>query len=313
MPSRPSRIGFHVQGDPGERIGGFSLLGLQTRRLFASAGSAARGSFIGGTGRAGAPRNFMKSVADNWRWRQFAVELALQKSLARYRTMVLGPLWMAIAFCVSSVGLAFLFAMLLNRPFEEYLPYLVTGLFIWNLIFGAVSEGPRILLDYRSLILQGQIPIAIYPLISNLKQWIVMMHGLPVLLVVLAITPNTLSPQLLWLVPGLLAITIFCISISLILAIAGAYFPDLAEVVSSGMRFVFFLTPVLWMADQRPTLIIISHANPLFYFLEAFRAPIIGTSDPGFAVMVASIIATVTAIIAVIVARKFSLGSIVRI
>lgn len=313
MPSRPSRIGFHVQGDPGERIAGLALLGLRTRRLFASAGSAGRGSFMGGSGRAGAPRSILKSVASAWRWRQFAVELALQRSLARYRTMVLGPLWMAIAFCVSSVGLAFLFAMLMNRPFEVYLPYLVTGLFMWNLISGAVSEGPRILLDYRSLILQGQIPITIYPLISNLKQWIVMLHGLPILLVVLAITPNTLTPQLLWLIPGLIAITVFCVSISLILAIAGAYFPDLAEVVSSGMRFVFFLTPVLWMIESRPALIIIAHANPLFYFLESFRAPILGTSDPAFAVMVASLIAVGTAIIAMLVARRFSLGSIVRI
>jgi ABC-type polysaccharide/polyol phosphate export permease len=218
-----------------------------------------------------------------------------------------------IAFAVSSIGLAFLFSTLLNRSFEAYLPYLVTGLFIWNLIFGAVSEGPRILLDYRSLILQGQIPIAVYPLIANLKQAIVMLHGLPVLVVVLAITPNIVSPQLLWLIPGLLAIAVFCVSLSLILAITGAYFPDLAEVVSSGMRFVFFLTPVLWMAEQRPSLVILSHANPLYYILEAFRGPVLGTSDPSFTVMVAGIIAAATAIVAFVVARKFSLGSIVRI
>lgn len=313
MPSRPSRIGFHVQGDPGERISGLALLSLRTRRLFASAGSAARGSFMGGSGRAGAPRTFLKSAANTWRWRQFAVELALQKSLSRYRTMVLGPLWIVIAFCVSSIGLAFLFSMLLNRSFEDYLPYLVTGLFIWNLIFGAVSEGPRVLLDYRSLILQGQIPVAVYPVIANLKQAIVMLHGLPVLLVVLAITPNVLSPELLWLIPGLIAIVVFCVSVSLILAIAGAHFPDIAEVVSSGMRFVFFLTPVLWMADQRPTLIVLAHVNPLYYLLEAFRGPILGTSDPAFTVPIAGAIALVTAIVATIIARRFSLSSIVRI
>ncbi len=294
-------------------MGAFHLLGLRARGLLASAGAKARGSFIGGSGRAGAPRTLLKSVADTWRWRQFAVELALQKSFARYRNMVLGPLWMSVAFCVYGVGMAFLFSMLLNKPFEAYLPYLVTGLFIWNMITGAISDGPRILVEYRSLILQGQIPIAVYPVISNLRQWIVMLHGLPVLLVVLAITPNILSPQLFWLIPGLIIITAFCLSVSLILAIAGAYFPDLAEVVSSGMRFVFFLTPVIWMIEQRPTLNVIAHVNPLYYLLEVFRGPVLGTSDPPFVYAVAGGITLMAMIVAFIVARRFSLGSIVRI
>lgn len=313
MSSRSSRVGFHAPGGPDERLSRLELFSLRARGFLVSRGAPARGVFIGGRARAGAPRGVLKSIANTWSWRQFAVELALQKSLARYRSMLLGPLWMVIAFCIYSVGMAFLFAILLNRPFQEYLPYLVTGLFMWNMISGSISEGPRILLDYRSLILQGQIPITVYPLISNLKQWIVMLHGLPVLLVVLAITPNILSPQLLWLIPGIVAITVFCISISIILAIAGAYYPDIAEVVGSGMRFIFFLTPVLWMIDQRPTLNVIAHINPLFYFLEAFRGPILGTSDPAFSVTIACLISLGLAVVAVFVARKFSLGAIVRI
>lgn len=311
MPSRPSKIGFHVYGESRKQLEEIDLLGLRARRLLASAGGG-RG-FMGGHGRAGAPRGFLNSLANTWRWHEFATELALQKSLARYRTMLLGPLWIVIAFALYAVGMAFLFSMLLNRPFGTYLPYLTTGLFMWNMISGSISEGPRMLLDYKSLILQGQIPITVYPLISNLRQWIVMLHGLPVVLIVLAITPNVFTSNLLWLIPGLIIITVFCISISLILAIVGAYLPDLGEIVSSGMRFVFFFTPVIWMAEQRPELIVLAHVNPLYYFVEAFRGPILATSDPPFIMAVAASIAAVTAVTAAVVARRFSLGSIVRI
>ncbi len=313
MSSRLSRTGFSVKSEPGERLTGLHIIALRAQGQLALVRASAQGSFLGGRGRAGAPRSFLKSAANIWRWRQFAFEMALQKSLARYRNMVLGPLWISIAFGLYGVGMAFLFATLMNRPFEQYMPYLVSGLFIWNMISSSISEGPRILLDYRSLILQGQIPMAVYPLISNLKQWVLMLHGLPVLVIALAITPNILTPQLLWLLPGLLVITIFCVSSSMILAIAGTYFPDIAEVVSSGMRFVFFVTPVVWMVDQRPTLSILAHSNPLYYFLEMFRGPIMGTSDPAFVLMVSSLIALGTAVVAFIVVRKFSLGSIVRI
>ncbi len=271
------------------------------------------GRFLGGEGRAGAKRSLYESLRAGWAWRHFAMELAFHRTVTRYRTTLLGPVWIVLGFVIFSFGMVFLSSRLFGLPWERLLPYVVVGLFGWNLILGVLSEGPRALVESANLLQQSQTPVVLYPIVSTIKQVLIAAHNIPVVIAVVVLTPNALSPNVAWAIPGFAAIIVFAGSTCVILAIIATYIPDVAEVVTSALRFVFFFTPIFWMADTRPGLATIWLWNPFYYFVEAFRGPVLGTSDPLQILPVASAIAFGSAILAFILARCMSRNTITRL
>src|SRR5690606_30448985 len=115
-------------------------------------------------------------------------ELAFQKTIARYRTFFLGPLWIILGFAAFAFGIAFLVTVMRERAdFSVFVPYVVVGLFAWNIMTGVLGEGTRSLLDNRSMIHQSSAPVLIYPIVALLKQVILGAHTLVVVIPVLVI------------------------------------------------------------------------------------------------------------------------------
>lgn len=271
------------------------------------------GRFLGGGGRAGASRSFVASLHSGWAWRHFALELAFHRTITRYRRTVLGPLWIVLGFVILAFGMAFLSSALFDRPLEKLLPYVVVGLFGWNLVLGVLTEGPRTLSESANLLQQSQTPVVLYPLVATMKQILIAALNLPVVIAVVLLFPSGLSLNILWAIPGLATIIMFAASACIILSIVSAYLPDVAEIVGSGLRFVFFFTPIFWMAETRPGLSAFWHWNPFYYFVEAFRGPILGTTDPTQILPAAVAIAGVTAVSAGILVRSLSRNTIARL
>lgn len=271
------------------------------------------GRFLGGEGRAGSSRNLYRSLRAGWAWRQFAAELAFHRTVTRYRTTMLGPLWIVLGFVVFAFGMALLSSSLFGMPYERLLPYVVVGLFGWNLILGVLSEGPRTLFESANLLQQSQTPVVLYPIVATMKQVLIAAHNLPVVIAVVLFLPHSWSANVFWAIPGFAVIVLFAGSACVILAILSAYLPDIAEAVTSALRFVFFFTPIFWMADMRPGLSAIWTWNPFYYFVEAFRGPILGTSDPLQVLPIAGVMAIGSAVVAFILARALSRNTINRL
>ncbi len=67
----------------------------------------------------------------------------LQDIKQRYRRSVLGPLWISITMAVIATAMGILYGALFGADLPMFLPYVATGLLIWNFINGAVLEAPR--------------------------------------------------------------------------------------------------------------------------------------------------------------------------
>jgi ABC-type polysaccharide/polyol phosphate export permease len=55
-----------------------------------------------------------------------------------------------------------------------------------------------------------------------------------------------------------------------------ARFRDLPQIVANGVQVMFFLSPVIWSADQLPQRAIFIEANPFYHLVEVVRAPLLG-------------------------------------
>ena len=88
---------------------------------------------------------------------------------------------------------------------------------------------------------------------------------------------------------------LFILGLTYLMAVAGTYLPDIAEVMRPIIRGMFFATPILWPAGKLPeSLAWIVDYNPLAYLVESYRALILYGELPGaMATLYFSLFATV--------------------
>lgn len=232
----------------------------------------------------GARARLFGDFGQAWTLRQLCFSLAHQKSIARFRTTSLGPIWIVLSFIVSTLGLAVLWSHLMGSGFAAYFTYITLGFFVWNFFIGVITDGARSLIENRNLALQTRTPMVMYPIVATLKQLVIAAHNLPYVIGVLIFFGPRQDLSALLVIPGLALMILIALGAGVMLSIWCAYIADLSEVIAAGLRFVFFFTPILWMPFQRANLESIWIANPFFHAINVVRGPLLhqGFLDTSF-------------------------------
>src|SRR5690606_23334383 len=131
----------------------------------------------------------------------------------------------------------------------------------------------------------------------------------PVVVIALVMHGDVSVPGLLFAVPTLLLIYLNAFWIGVSFALVGARFPDLGQVLANVSIFMFLLTPIIWMADSVPPgslrakLMVL---NPLFHFVELFRAPILGVPLPSSSLLVVGGMTVTGLALATVLYRRYA-------
>ena len=76
----------------------------------------------------------LKDVFDGVRVYSLVFMLGWHDVLQRYRRSTLGPFWLTISMGVMVASLGFVFGQVFKTPLKDYLPFLATGLILWNFL-----------------------------------------------------------------------------------------------------------------------------------------------------------------------------------
>src|SRR3954452_22448644 len=93
-------------------------------------------------------------------WRLW-VRMGWNDILQRYRRSVLGPFWLTASTAIMVVVLGLLYAELFKTQISDFLPFLCTGLLVWNLLATFLGEGGMIFTAAESYIKQVRLPYSI--------------------------------------------------------------------------------------------------------------------------------------------------------
>jgi ABC-type polysaccharide/polyol phosphate export permease len=236
-----------------------------------------------------------------WRYRHFWLSLVQLDLQAKYRRSVLGVGWSLLHPLAMSCVLCVVFHEVFGQPIRTFVPFVLTGLAIWNFITSVTLEGCCCLYNGEKYIRSQPIPVAIYPLRTLLSVGI---HFLIILGLTAAFSLSVrgfASPvALLALLPGLLLLFVFGWAVAVLFGFANLYFPDTHHIAQIGLQVLFYLTPIFYPAEAVPARwlrFIIEH-NPLGVLVALIREPIVHAQPPslyvfGLAVaMVGTIAAT---------------------
>lgn len=216
--------------------------------------------------------------------------LANQDITLKYRRSSLGPLWITLSMMISIYSMAFLYAKLFKTAIAIYLPFLASGLIGWAFLSTLILESSNAFIDSERYIKNQENFMSIFMMRLIVRNIIIFFHNLLAFVPIIFICHVPIGYHTLFLLPGLLIVTLNILFWGSLFATFGTRYRDFSQILASIIQVVFFLTPIMW----RPESLSLSHQwiflyNPFNQFLNLLRAPLLNESISYYTCLVVSI------------------------
>jgi ABC-type polysaccharide/polyol phosphate export permease len=202
-------------------------------------------------------------------------ELVTTTVKKRYRRSVLGVVWSVLNPLLTMLVTALIFSGVFRADIENYLLYVLSGQIIYNFFVESTSVGMQSVIANSSLIKQVRVPKYIFPLASVSASCVNLLFSLPALILILLATGAKLHFAILSFVVPLFILLLFCIGCSFFLATVAIFFRDILSLYGIVTRLLFYVTPIFYpatmLSEKRAAFV---KFNPMFYFVNACRAPL---------------------------------------
>ncbi|ODU01330.1 MAG: sugar ABC transporter permease [Pseudonocardia sp. SCN 72-86] len=233
------------------------------------------------------PRSWTRAFDDlgqGWRQRSLWGYLGWQDIKQRYRRSVLGPLWISISMAVIATAMGILYGALFNEDIKTFLPYVATGLLIWNFIQGCILEGSEVFIANEGLIRFLPAPLSLHVYRLVWRQMLFFAHNVIIWVILMVVFPHPLGWMSLMALPAFAVLVLNGGWITILSGILATRFRDIPPIIASLTQLVFFMTPIVWSYDRlqaNPAVAErarIAELNPVLHFIEILRQPMLGDS-----------------------------------
>ncbi len=200
----------------------------------------------------------------------------------RYSRSKLGPLWLTISMGVMVGTLGIVYGTLFGQKLADYLPMIAVGLVVWNLLSAIVSEGSQAYMASANYIRQVRTPRLIYLLQVAWRNLVIFAHNFVIIVIVLVIFGVKSWAPLPLAAPGLALLVLNALWVGALAGLISARFRDLPQIVNALLQVAFYVTPILFSGQMlRGKHHWIVAFNPLAYWVDAVRQPLIGVMPSG--------------------------------
>lgn len=178
----------------------------------------------------------------------------IQKDLkVRYKNTFLGYLWSIGNPLAFAIVFYIAFKIVVRIQVEDYVLFLISGLFPWQWFSNSVCAAPMIFLANTSIIKKINFPRELLPVTLVLQDMIHFMFSIPVIILFLFLYGK--SPTLLWVygIPMLLFIQFLLMcGICFIIASTNLFFRDLERLTAIAVMLLFYFTPIFYPESMVP-------------------------------------------------------------
>ncbi|MFJ8544572.1 ABC transporter permease [Streptomyces sp. NPDC093586] len=228
-------------------------------------------------------------VRQLWARRHFIGAFATAKLTAQYSQAKLGQLWQVMTPLLNAAVYYFIFGVLMNtkRGVEDFVPFLVTGVFVWTFTQSSIMAGTRAISGNLGLVRALHFPRAALPVsfcLQQLQQLLFSMAALVVILLAFGVPPGV---SWVLTVPVLVLQFVFNTGVSLIMARVGAKIPDIAQLMPFLLRTWMYGSGVMFSIDQMtgpdsglPSWVgTVLQLNPAAVYIDLMRFALIDSFD----------------------------------
>lgn len=219
-------------------------------------------------------------IRESYKRRTFAFTLARFNLQASTAKSSLGVAWLVLVPALQIMVYGLIFGLVLGntRP-DNFLPYLVTGIVLFQFISGSFADGAKSITANASLVRSLNFPRVLLPasaVISNIFR-IVPLVGL--MLIALIALGQPVTHNWLLIVPDLLLMACFSAGLAMIAARLTVHFADLNQLVPFITRIAFYSSGIFFSVDKlaagHPFLKPILEGNPIHVYLQIARGSLV--------------------------------------
>jgi ABC-2 type transport system permease protein/lipopolysaccharide transport system permease protein len=219
-------------------------------------------------------RDIADGLGKSWIW----MALAWQDTRARYRGSILGPGWFTMSTLIMVVMIGAIYSRLLHAELGHYIPFLLTGLVLWQFVSNVITESCQTFGAVRSVILQVPMPFSIHVFRVVCRNLLALAHTIVLVPIAIVLFQVPVNWHTLLFPLGLFVLTLNGLWVSLLLGMTAARFADVQPIVASLLQLVFFVTPIFWSADALGRWGWVAECNPLFAVIDIARSALLGTA-----------------------------------
>ncbi len=207
-------------------------------------------------------------------YRDLLLVLIAKDFKVRYNSTFLGYVWSAL-HPLAFAGVFFvLFKVVIRLPMENYILFLVAGLFPWQWFANSVTSASSCFLSNSTLIRKVMFPRCFLVAAAVLGDLVHFVITIPI--IVLFMLGHHKYPSVVWLagVPLLVAGQfLLTYGIATAVATCNLFFRDLERLTSIAMMLWFYLTPVVFSEAMVPAAYRwLLYLNPMAMFIVCWRS-----------------------------------------
>ncbi|MFJ4278728.1 ABC transporter permease [Streptomyces massasporeus] len=232
----------------------------------------------------GARPSLPEYVRRLWARRHFITAFATAKLTAQYSQAKLGQVWQVMTPLLNAAVYYFIFGVLLGTKHgvPDYIPFLVTGVFIWTFTQSSIMAGTRAISGNLGLVRALHFPRAALPISFCLQQLQQLLFSMGALVVILLCFGVPVGVSWLLAVPALFLQFTFNAGVSMVMARMGAKTPDIAQLMPFVLRTWMYVSGVMWSIDKLAKNDSLPHAvkialaaNPAAVYIDLMRFALI--------------------------------------
>lgn len=228
--------------------------------------------------RIGARPGFFDYLVQIWDHREFIMYDARARVSSGNRKDRLGSAWMILNPILNGLTFYLIFGLLLqtSRGIENFIGYLVIGVFLFQISARAITNGARSIQSNRAVIQAFNFPRATLPIAVNMREILASVPVLITMLVLILLFPPVEEITWLWILilPALFLQAVFNLGVGLILARIISKINDVTHLLTFSLRIWMYASAVFFSYERfidNPTLLRIVELNPLFNVLDIVR------------------------------------------
>lgn len=189
-------------------------------------------------------------VRDIYRYRELLVNLVRKDLKVRYKSSVLGFLWSLLNPAMLLVVYYFVFEVLLGSGIPRFPIYLLSGLLVWNLFNVGLLTATGSVVAAAGIVNKVWFPREVLPLSSIGAALVHFFLQSIVMVIALIVFRHPVGWVYLPLLPfALVALLIFCASLSLLASAANVYLRDMQHFAEIALLPWFFASPIVYTYD----------------------------------------------------------------
>ncbi|EST26003.1 ABC transporter permease [Streptomyces roseochromogenus] len=234
----------------------------------------------------GARPTLPEYVRQLWARRHFITAFATAKLTAQYSEAKLGQIWQVMTPLLNAAVYYFIFGVLMGtkKGVPDYIPFLVTGVFVWTFTQSSIQVGTRAISGNLGLVRALHFPRAALPISFCIQQLQQLLFSMAALVVILFSLGVPISFSWLLVIPTLILQFLFNAGMAMIMARMGAKTPDIAQLMPFVLRTWMYVSGVMWSIgkltkkDHLPHIVtVLLETNPAAVYIDLMRYALIAS------------------------------------